>query len=57
MDKQNGSYGKRPMWQWILIYVVIGGIVYGAIYYFFMNKTGGYNYPGNGSQENSPYNY
>jgi hypothetical protein len=38
------AYGKKPLWQWILIYVVIGAIVYGAIYYFFMNR-GGYSYP------------
>lgn len=39
--KSNG-YGKRPFWQWILIYVVIGGIVYAAIYYFFFANKGGY---------------
>lgn len=37
------GYGKRPLWQWILLYVVIGALVYGLIYYFvFANK--GYNY-------------
>lgn len=49
-----GGYGKRPLWQWILIYVVIGGIVYAGIYYFFMSKNGGYNY---GSSQSEPYNY
>jgi hypothetical protein len=34
-----GGYGKRPMWQWILIYLVIGGMIYFAVYYFvFANK-------------------
>jgi hypothetical protein len=28
------GYGKRPLWQWILLYVVIGGVVYGLVYYF-----------------------
>lgn len=31
-------YGKRPLWQWIVIYLIIGGIVYGAIYFLFFNK-------------------
>lgn len=40
---ENDGYGKRPMWQWILIYVVIGAIVYGAIYYFVLAKKGSSN--------------
>lgn len=39
------SYGKRPIWQWILIYVVIGAVLYGAFYYFVLAKKGGYNAP------------
>ncbi len=39
---KTGSYGKRPMWQWVLIYIVIGGIIYGLIYYFVFAKKGGY---------------
>lgn len=38
------GYGKRPMWQWAVIYLVIAAIVYGAFYYFFLAKKGGYNY-------------
>lgn len=30
------GYGKRPVWQWVLIYVVVAAIVYGLVYYFFM---------------------
>lgn len=37
------EYGKRPLWQWVLIYVVIGGIIYAGIYYLFLAKKGGYN--------------
>ncbi len=37
------GYGKRPMWQWILIYTVIGAVVYGAIYYFVLAKKGSSN--------------
>ncbi len=33
-EKTGYGYGKRPMWQWILLYVVIGGIVYALVYYF-----------------------
>lgn len=36
------AYGKRPMWQWVVLYVVIGAIAYGLIYYFVMAKQGGY---------------
>ena len=36
-DYEKG-YGKRPLWQWIAIYLVIGGIIYGAIYFLFFNK-------------------
>jgi hypothetical protein len=45
---KKGGYGKRPLWQWVLIYVVVGGIVYFAVYYFFFKGKGGYqyNYPG-----------
>ena len=50
MDYQpnGGGYYKRPLWQWILIYVVIGGIAYGLIYYFWLggNSGNGYNYNG-----------
>ena len=52
-DNQNYSYGKRPLWQWILLYAVAGVMVYGGIYYFFfVNKNGGYNY-----QFNNTNNY
>ncbi|MBI4090191.1 MAG: hypothetical protein HY421_02195 [Candidatus Kerfeldbacteria bacterium] len=36
------GYGKRPLWQWIVIYLIIGAVVYGAIYYFAIAKKGGY---------------
>lgn len=41
-----GGYGKRPLWFWILIYVVIAIIVYGLVYLlFFQSNTGGnFNY-------------
>lgn len=33
---QKGGYGKRPLWQWILLYIVIATVVYGLIYYFYI---------------------
>jgi plastocyanin len=45
---KQSSYGKRPMWQWLLIYVVIGGILYYGVYYFmYAKKTGDYKAPSN----------
>jgi hypothetical protein len=35
------GYGKRPTWQWIVIYLVVAAIVYGLVYYFFIRDTGG----------------
>lgn len=50
-DTQQG-YAKRPLWQWILLYIVIGGLVYVLIYYF-VYKRSGYNY----NQSGSGYHY
>lgn len=37
------GYGKRPLWFWILIYVIVGLIVYGLIYWFVTQGGGGGN--------------
>ena len=37
---QGYGYGKRPLWQWVALYVVLGIIVYGLIYWFFFRSTG-----------------
>jgi plastocyanin len=34
-----GGYGKRPLWQWIVIYVIFAVVVYGLIYYFTSSKN------------------
>ena len=39
-DKPSKGYGKRPMWQWVLLYVIVAIILYGLVYYFFIRKTG-----------------
>jgi Leucine-rich repeat (LRR) protein len=50
-NKNSSGYGKRPLWQWIVLYIVIGGIAYVLIYYFFFTKNNGYTY--NPSQSNN----
>lgn len=37
--KPAGGYGKRPMWQWIVIYLVLAVIIYGVVYYLFFHKS------------------
>ena len=55
MDSESkGGYGKRPLWQWIVIYAVVGVVIYGAVYYFFLAKKGGYS---SGGAQSAPYNY
>ncbi|HVA10804.1 MAG TPA: hypothetical protein VNG32_01400 [Candidatus Dormibacteraeota bacterium] len=39
-QKPSKGYGKRPMWQWVLLYVVVAIIVYGLIYFIFIHKSG-----------------
>lgn len=57
--EKKGGYGKRPLWQWILIYVVVGAIIYGLIYYFVIAKNGGgygnNSAPSYGSNQSNPY--
>lgn len=40
---ETGSYAKRPLWHWLLIYAVIAVVLYGLFYYFVLAKKGGYN--------------
>lgn len=46
------GYGKRPLWQWIVLYVIIAIVVYGLIYYFFIHKKSTGN---SGGSSNSIY--
>ncbi len=34
------GYGKRPMWQWVVIYLVVAVVVYGIIYFVWIRKSG-----------------
>lgn len=36
--EEKSAYGKRPLWQWIALYVVIAVVVYGVIYIAFIHK-------------------
>ncbi len=39
-QKPTKGYGKRPKWQWLVIYLVVAIVVYGLIYLLFIRKTG-----------------
>lgn len=49
---QNNYYSKNNLWKWVLLYVLIGAIAYGLIYYFFFAKSGGYSYNAQQYQNN-----
>jgi hypothetical protein len=34
------GYHKRPVWQWVVLYVVLAIIIYGLIYLIFIHKSG-----------------
>jgi len=45
--KPKGGYGKRPLSFWVVLYVVIGSIVYGLVYLLLMkhgSSGGGFSY-------------
>jgi hypothetical protein len=42
--KQSKGYGKRPLWQWILIYVIAAIVIYGLIYLLFIRNSGSSGY-------------
>jgi len=54
-NTQNG-YGKRPLWQWILLYAIVGGLLYWAIYVLVLKPKAA---TGNTNDTNSSslYNY
>lgn len=54
MAEYGKGYGKRPLWQWILIYLVVGGIIYVVIYFLVIKKNNTYNYTPQAS--NAPTN-
>ena len=53
IEQQSYGYSKRPLWQWILLYILIGGAIYGLIYYFVLAKKSGYNTSSNSPSMNA----
>jgi hypothetical protein len=37
----NKSYGKRPLWFWLLVYAAVGAVAYFLIYLAFLSGGGG----------------
>lgn len=38
-QKPTNGYGKRPLWQWIVLYIIIGAVVYSLIYLLFFRHS------------------
>ena len=34
------GYNKRPVWQWVVIYIIVAVILYGLAYLIFFHKSG-----------------
>jgi hypothetical protein len=43
-NKPTKGYGKRPVWQWVVIYLIVAIVLYGLIYLLFIHKSGGTGY-------------
>ncbi len=41
MAKARKTYKKRPLWQWIIFYLLIAGIIYSLLYYSGILNFGG----------------
>lgn len=44
------GYGKRPAWQWVVIYLIVAAILYTIIYFVWIHK-------GDNSGAGSGYGY
>jgi len=51
---ESKGYGKKPIWKLVLVYLVVGLVVYGLIYYFVYAKKGGYDYNASPSSYATP---
>lgn len=51
--ERDGVRTRKSIWKWVLLYVLIGAVAYGLIYYFFFAKNGGYNSQNYQTQNNS----
>jgi hypothetical protein len=43
-EKSPKGYGKRPLWQLVVLYLIVGAVVYGLVYYFFFMPSGNVSY-------------
>lgn len=34
------GYGKRSVWQWVLLYIIVAIVLYGLAYLIFFHKSG-----------------
>ena len=39
-SKPAKGYGKRPTWQWVVIYIIVAIVLYGLAYLIFFHKSG-----------------
>ena len=39
-QKPAKGYGKRPVWQWVVIYLIVAIVVYGLVYLIFFHNSG-----------------
>lgn len=46
-------YKKRPAWQWIIFYFLVGGVIFTLLYYSGVLGFGGYNH--NSEQQEIQY--
>jgi len=43
-EQKPNKYGKRPVWQWVVIYVIVAIVLYGLAYLIFFHKSGSTSY-------------
>ena len=39
-QKPTKGYGKRPVGQWVVIYIIVAIVLYGLAYLIFFHKSG-----------------
>lgn len=58
MDEQKigekSAYGKQSLWQWILLYIILAGVVYIVIYFVFFHKQNPYSYSNSKTNATKP---
>lgn len=37
--KSAAKYSKRPLWQWVTLYILVGGLVYWLIYWYVLRGS------------------